>query len=124
MTFFFFIICKVLIFFFLGHRYIKEIDASSGNVIQHWRLLSLESCVLLSAAPCQVQLTFNTAVPLKKKRVYEMDPDEAQKGLLPSLKAILESRSLSALNVAAFRCMNCSGEFSVELNSRKGLFHS
>lgn len=100
-------------------RYIKEIDASSGGVIQHWRLHTLESCVLLSAAPCQVQLTFNTAVPSKKKRVYEMDPDEAQKGLLPSLKAILETRSLSALNVAAFRCMNCSGEFSVELNSRK-----
>ncbi|XP_034249241.1 serine/threonine-protein kinase 11-interacting protein isoform X2 [Thrips palmi] len=100
-------------------RYIKEIDANSGSVIQHWRLNSLESCVLLSAVPCQVQLTFNTAVPSKKTRVYEMDSDEAQKGLLPSLKAILETRSLSALNVAAFRCMKCSGEFSVELNSRK-----
>ncbi|XP_026278549.1 serine/threonine-protein kinase 11-interacting protein isoform X2 [Frankliniella occidentalis] len=100
-------------------RFIKEIDPSSGRVVQSWRLNCLESCELLSASPCQVQLTFNTVVPSKKKRVYEMDPDEAQKQLLPSLKTILESRSLSALNVAAFRCMKCSGEFSIELNSRK-----
>lgn len=55
-----------------------EIDLTSGKTIHQWRLHSLESCVLLSVAPCQVQLTFKTVVPNKKERIYEMDPDEAQ----------------------------------------------
>ncbi|KAK3907885.1 Serine/threonine-protein kinase 11-interacting protein [Frankliniella fusca] len=100
-------------------RHIKEIDPGSGNTLQSWRLSCLESCELLRASPCQVQLTYRTIVPSKRKRIYEMDPDEAQKQLLPFLKTNLESRSLSALNFAAFRCMKCSGEFLRELDSHK-----
>lgn len=107
------------LFLLTTSRFIKEIDPNSGVVIQSWRIHCLESSVLLSVSPCHVQLTFRTVVPNKRKRIYEMDPDEAQKQLLPSLKAILESRSLTALNVAAFRCMTCSGEFSLEIDSRK-----
>lgn len=111
--------CNTLteIFLSLNDNGVREKNISNGRTIAKWSIASILSCVKVRSNPFAVQLTFDTVCKDRQERTYILENADGQ-ALLQKIGGELESRSLSAMNQAAFKCMKCSSIFSQELNSR------
>lgn len=105
------------IFLSLNDKEIREKNISNGCTVAKWSVASIQSCVKISSDPATVQLTFDTVRKDRQERTYILEYADGQ-ALLQKIRSELESRSLSAMNQAAFKCMKCSSIFSQELNVR------
>uniref|UniRef100_A0A1B6DEH5 Serine/threonine-protein kinase 11-interacting protein n=2 Tax=Clastoptera arizonana TaxID=38151 RepID=A0A1B6DEH5_9HEMI len=109
---------KEELFLSLSEKELREKNSKTGRTEEKWFLESIESCIKISNDPVTIQITFDTIKKDRRERVYIMEFADAQM-LLKKISALLESRSLTAMNQMAFRCMKCSSVFSQELDKNK-----